>query len=275
MGGAQQTCRVIGQPMAVPELREASGIALSRRSPGILWSHNDSGEPVLVAVGADGVTRGQIRVSGASVADWEDIDVGPCPAGTCVYIGDIGDNGASRRNIVIFRVAEPGANDQESLPAESMRLTYPDGARDAESLIVTPDGSMFIVSKGERGPIAVYRVPGGFSDGANSRLERVATLVETNGGHRGVPRDHRITGAAASPDGRWIALRTLHSVTFYLASDFTRGDVRAVMRYDVSGIRERQGEGIALGEGGAVWLASEGGGRNRPGTIVRLDCPLT
>jgi hypothetical protein len=274
MAGAQQTCRVSVQPIAVAVLQEASGIALSRKTPGLLWLHNDSGEPMLVAVGADGVTRGRIRVSGASVEDWEDIDVGPCSHGSCVYIGDIGDNGANRRNIEIFRVAEPDVDAAASSAAESMRLTYPDGARDAESLIVMPDGSIFIVSKGERGPIAIYRVPGGFRSGAAVELERVATLAEAPGGERSVPRNQRITGGAASPDGRWIALRTLYSVTFYSASDFVRGDVHEVMRFDVSGIRERQGEGIAVGEGGAVWLASEGGGGNRPGTIARVDCPL-
>jgi hypothetical protein len=274
MAGAQQTCRVSVQPIAVADLREASGIALSQKTAGLLWLHNDSGEPLLVAVGTDGGLRARIRVSGASVGDWEDIGVGPCSSGTCVYIADIGDNGANRRNVVIYRVAEPAADAEASSAAESMQLTYPDGARDAESMIVMPDGALFIVSKGERGPIAIYRVPGGFRSGTAVQLERVATIAEASGGERGLPRSQRITGGAASPDGRWIALRTLYSVTFYSASDFVRGDVREVLRFDVSGMRERQGEGIALGEGGAMWLASEGGGRNRPGTIARVDCPL-
>lgn len=272
--GAQQACRVTAQPAAAQELPEASGIAISRNAPGVLWLHNDSGEPVLMAVGSNGTTRGRIRVTGASVQDWEDIDVGPCPGGSCIYIGDIGDNGGNRRNVVIYRIPEPESPGETSVSAESMRLTYPDGAHDAESLIVMPDGSILIVSKGERGPIAIYRVPGGFRSGAAVQLERVAMIGEANGGERGVRRNQRITGGAASPDGRWIALRTLYSVTFYSAGDFARGDVREVMRYDVSALRERQGEGIAIGVDGAVWLASEGGGRNRPGTIARLDCVL-
>jgi len=271
---AQQTCRVTGQAMSVPELPEASGIAVSRRTPGLLWSHNDSGEPVLVAVGTDGTTRGRVRVTGASVDDWEDIDVGSCPQGSCVYIGDIGDNGANRRNIVIYRVVEPDAGAATSSGAESMRATYPEGPQDAESLIVMPDGSLYIVTKGERGPVAVYLVPGGFRNGATAQLARVASLLGADGNQRGVPRTQRITGATASPDGRWIALRSLYSVAFYSAADLASGKVREAMRFDVSGIRERQGEGIAFGEDGAVWLASEGGGNKRPGTIARLECTL-
>src|SRR5512134_250324 len=88
----QQACRMNGPLMRVANLPEASGVAASRRTPGVLWSHNDSGEPGLVAVATDGTTRGRVYVAGASAGDWEDIEVGPCPQGSCVYIGDIGDN---------------------------------------------------------------------------------------------------------------------------------------------------------------------------------------
>src|SRR5688500_15777131 len=70
---AQQSCRLSGQPMPVRELPEASGVAVSRRTPNVLWSHNDSGELTLIAVGADGTVRGQVYVSGAGTGDWEDI----------------------------------------------------------------------------------------------------------------------------------------------------------------------------------------------------------
>lgn len=270
---AQQSCRAAGTSMSVTGLSEASGVAVSRRTPGVLWSHNDSGEPVLVAVGTDGSAKGRVRVAGTTVGDWEDIDVGPCPQGSCVYIADIGDNNATRRDVVIYRVTEPEAGAGTSAAAEAMRVTYPDGPRDAEALIVLPNGNLFIVSKGERGPVALYRVPATFRNGESSQLERVATITEGNG-NGGVPRPNRITGAGASPDGRWIALRTLDAVAFYPAANFTAGNLREALRFDVRGIKEPQGEGVAFGSDGAVWLASEGGGKKRPGSIVKLECNL-
>jgi|SRR5688572_24809061 len=268
-----QSCRAEGQLMSVRDLPEASGVAVSRKSPGVLWSHNDSGEPVLIALSTDGTTRGRIKVAGARVEDWEDIDVGPCPQGTCVFIADIGDNSGKRSAVTIYRVPEPDPGAGTSPAAEVMRFTYPDQPQDAEALIVQPDGTLLIVTKGERGPAALYRASARFRDGATTKLERVATITAANG-KQGVSRNNRITGAAASRDGRWIVLRTLSSVAFYSASELESGKVREAFRYDVSRIGEQQGEGVAFGEGGTLWLASEGGGKSRPGTIAQLSCTL-
>lgn len=270
---AQQSCRVTSAAMSVEGLTEASGIAVSRRTPGVLWSHNDSGEPSLVAVSTDGKTRGRVYVSGASSGDWEDVEVGSCPQGSCIYIGDIGDNSGRRREVFIYRVPEPDSGATVTARAESMRVSYPDGPRDAEALIVLPDGRLFIVSKGERGPVTLYRVPQAFENGAAVRLERVATLSEPEG-TKSVGRQDRVTGAGASPDGRWIVLRTLSAITFYDAKTLTTGNTQEAFRFDVSSVRERQGEGVAVGDDGTVWLASEGGGNKRPGTISRLSCTL-
>ena len=274
IAAAQNSCRVTGEPANLQGLNEASGIAVSRRTPGILWSHNDSGEPTLIAVSADGATRGRVHVSGGD-GDWEDVAVGPCPQGSCLYIGDIGDNNGRRRDVFIYRLPEPDSGATISLRAESMRVSYPDGPRDAEALIVTPDGTLFIVSKGEVGSVALYRVPQPFENGARAQLERVTTLVEPAGGSTGrVARRSRVTGAGSSPDGRWIVLRTLDAIAFYDATTFAAGNPRVAFRFDVSGVGERQGEGVAIGDDGTVWLASEGGGSNRPGTIVRLECTV-
>ena len=268
--GAQQMCKAAGKLMSVAELPEASGVAASRKHDGVLWSHNDSGEPVIVAVGADGSVMGSVKITGAGVSDWEDIEVGPCPAGSCVYIADIGDNDASRSSITIWRVREPDPGAGNSAAAESMRLTYPDGARDAESLIVLPNGSMLVVSKGEKSTVAVYRAPS-FRNGASVRMESVATL-STN--QKGVGKERRITGGSASPDGRWIVLRTVSSLAFYDANELGKGNVREAFQVDVSGVGEAQGEGVAVGDNGTIWLASEGGGKDRPGTLVKFNCTM-
>ena len=63
--------------MAEPANGEASGLAASRRTDGLIWTHNDSGgEPVLFALGTDGALRGKVRLEGVTNEDWEDLASG-------------------------------------------------------------------------------------------------------------------------------------------------------------------------------------------------------
>src|SRR5688572_17726959 len=85
------TCQPFAALVRLPGLNEASGIAVSRRVPGRLWTHNDSGKPVVVALDERGAIAGSLAIAGATVTDWEAIAVGPCGTGTgsCLFIGDI------------------------------------------------------------------------------------------------------------------------------------------------------------------------------------------
>jgi len=258
------------------ELPEASGIAASQRTPGVLWSHNDSGEPVVFALTSAGAVSGRVRVSGAKVVDWEAITLGTCPQGTCLYVADIGDNDARRAAITIYRTREPAPGETVTAYVEALHATYPDGPQDAEAFILLPGGAMFIVTKGDTGPVVLYRFPSPFRNGATVSLERVVLLVPAAGkGKKAlVAKQDRITDAAAAPDGRWIVLRTNRAVTFYDAREFAAGKVRAVYQYDVASLGEPQGEGVALSANGAVWLVGEGGGKGQPGSFARLTCTL-
>src|ERR671919_653887 len=82
---ASSNCQVSGPLARLDGLSEASGVAASRRTPGVFWAHNDSGDPVLFALDRHGAVKGRVRATGASVDDWEDMAVGPCPPGSCVY----------------------------------------------------------------------------------------------------------------------------------------------------------------------------------------------
>ncbi|MBB4635682.1 NUDIX domain-containing protein [Longimicrobium terrae] len=263
-------CRADGSGMQMPaDVHESSGVAAGRRTAGVLWTHNDSGEPVLFAISPRGQETGQVRIAGARVQDWEDIAAGPCPGGNCLYIGDIGDNAGARPGITVYRVAEPAPTDRESRPADAFPATYPDGPHDTEALFVLPEGGMFVVSKGETGPIALYRFPSTARPGSSSRLERVVELAGA-----GVKRKERITGASASPDGRWVALRTLSSVSFYRAADLIAGRPGNPLVYDLTPLDEAQGEGIGWSTNGAIYLTSEGGRKSAPSTLARLTCTL-
>ena len=62
-------------------LKEASGIAASRRNPGVLWTHNDGSSGAVYAVAMNGAHLATFYVN-VAVSDTEDIAVGPGPAVT-------------------------------------------------------------------------------------------------------------------------------------------------------------------------------------------------
>jgi len=265
-----EPCRVAQEGRPLPaEVHESSGVAVSRAHDGVLWTHNDSGEPLLYAVGRDGALAGRIRVRGARVEDWEDVALAPCPGGDCLYVGDIGDNEARRRSVTVYRVREPAAGDRETAPAEAFHARYPDGPHDAEAMFVLPGGEIYLLTKGETGPITLYRFPVGAQPGSMATLERVREFASDE-----VERDDRVTGADASPDGRWIAVRTLNRVSLYAASDFLGGGAHPARRMDLSPLKEAQGEGVGFGENGLLALTSEGGKKKDAATFAMLQCDL-
>jgi hypothetical protein len=264
---APAMCRADGPVARLVELPEASGLALSQRIPGHLWTHNDSDEPILFILDSRGSVTGRVQVAGATVVDWEAVAVGPCPSGSCVFVGDIGDNNARRDRITVYRLPEPaGAN--TAVPAEAFHATYPDGPHDAETLLVAPDGVIYIVTKGSTGPVALYRFPRSPS-GTSVRLERVGALRSA-----GRVADHQeITDGAVSPDGARVVLRTHHALLFYRTAELLAGNWREEQIADLTPVAEPQGEGVTLGPDNSVYLSGEGGGGSRAGTFARVTCP--
>jgi hypothetical protein len=257
---SRDLCTIAARVTTLPQMPEASGVALSRRTPGLLWAHTDSGQPQLFALDARGAIKGRVQVTGAEVGDWEDISVGPCPQGTCLYIADIGDNNQARRSIRIYRVPEPRADEAMTTPAEVFEAVYPSGAQDAEALFVTGADDVFLVTKAGAQTTALYRWPKPLRAGSATALQLVAMLPVA-----------RITGADVSPDGAWVGLRTNDEVLFYPTRTLVDGKPAAPQRFNVKALGEPQGEGIALGADGAVYLVGEG---SAAGTFATLRCTL-
>ncbi|MCC6157507.1 MAG: hypothetical protein IT350_05590 [Deltaproteobacteria bacterium] len=137
-----------------PDISETSGLAISAKNLGVLWAHNDSGDgPYAYAMTLAGETLGRVALTGATASDWEDMAVGPCGADECLYLADIGDNGASRTDAGIYRVVEPEIDaavpfaDLALGDWEHMAFTYADGPRDAEAIAVHPDETIYLFSK--------------------------------------------------------------------------------------------------------------------------------
>jgi len=252
---------VVSHRARLPEVPEASGLAVSRRTPGIIWSHNDSGhDAVLYAFDLAGAPHGRVRVP-IVTRDWEDVSSGRCPAGACLYIADIGDNRLARKSIRIYRVPEPAPADATTAPPESITATYADGPHNAESLFVIGE-TLFVVARDRDG--ALYRSTPVQPGGLDVRLERVGQL-----------RLAPTTDAEASPDEASVVVRTSREAVIYRTADLLRGgDVPYGLRIPIEGLKEWQGEGVALGANGALFLASEGWRLSRAGTFLSLRCTL-
>ncbi len=246
--------------VASVDLVETSGLAASRRFDGVLWAHNDSGgEAEVFAVGADGADLGRYLVDGADAQDWEDMALGAGPDGDDVlYLGDIGDNTASRSSITVYRAPEPDAAPDTAggtiTGVEGLTLTYGDGPRDAEALLADPvTGDVFVVSKQwDLGPSGVYRVPVEAAPGASITMERTADVSQ--------PSPDLVTGGDVSADGSLVALRTYGSVLLWdRAPDQTVPEALTAEPCSAPVVAEAQGEAVAFSADGRGYVTiSEG-----------------
>lgn len=265
-------CRIESRAVTLPDgVGETSGVAESRRTPGVYWTHNDSGgEPILYAFAPDGRGLGAVRVTGARNRDWEDVAVTACEGGSCVLVGDIGDNTGRKREISLWRVPEPAPTDTASAPATRYDARFPGDRGDAEALFALPDGSLYLITKGtRRKPIELFRWPTPLSERGAATLQRVRQLAPPPA----QPGDE-VTGAGASPNGRWVAVRTYASLVLYRTQDLL-GSGEPALAMDLLPLAEGQGEGVSLGDDGTVILTSENReGGHLPGTTSRLACTL-
>jgi hypothetical protein len=129
---------------------EASGIAASRIEPGRLYHINDSGDgPFVYVTDAKGAATRKVRIAGFDdPQDVEDIAVGPCAeAASCLFVGDIGDNLKVRPSLRFAVIAESQAPGEVMTPARIIEARYPDGAHDAESFAIHPNGDLFLITK--------------------------------------------------------------------------------------------------------------------------------
>lgn len=280
-----------------PRLIESSGVAVSRAYPGVLWTHNDSGDgPYLYATDLEGRDRGWLLVPGAQAVDWEDMALGPCPVPfllrpaffaarttTCVYIADTGDNREGRPSVTVYAVPEPRPPQQPgdtlrttSAPA-ILRLQYPDGAHDVEAIYVSPrDTALYLVSKGAtRGSaIRLYRVDRKYWSRPGVRQDlAVATRVQTLDIRPNPEAGRVVTGAAIRPDGRVVALRTYTEIYLFHPGVGGRLVPARQLPCNIAGL-ERGGEAIAFLGDATFVLTSEAATRH-PGTIHTVVCPLS
>ena len=267
-----------------PVLAESSGVAVSRAQPGVYWTHNDSGDrPNLYAIDAAGKLLATFAVAGAEARDWEDMAAGPCiaeaaPSGAvtpvCLYLADIGDNDRRWPWLTVYVVIEPRLDERtRTIASRSFRYRYPDGPDDQEAFAVLPDGDATIVSKGRSGTIAFFRLR---RDAIARAVVSGEVLTAEYAGDSGIRPDagigRLVSGAAVSPDGTTLAVRTYYEVFFFSAvKDRDVVNWRGPGKPCFLGDAESQGEAITYVDRDTLLLTSERG-RGAAGLIHRVRC---
>jgi hypothetical protein len=282
--GACQRCSEYAAPKASgnvepSDLSALSGLAMSRAQPDILFAHNDHDRPIVYALDLQGRLHATLTLENAQANDIEDIAVGPCGADTCVFLADVGDNAATRGEYGVLRFRQPEVptdpgNTEQAPSFDALRFRYDDGAHNAESLIVAPNGTLYVITKlapgsggsvEATGPSSVYRIAAdAFEQDAVATAEKVATLPIPMSG------EAALSAAAAHPCGSSFLVRTYDGVYEFVAP--SGGDFEAAFSATPQRVAmpdEPQSEGIDYRADGRGFV-SAGEGAGAP--IVLTEC---
>jgi hypothetical protein len=262
---ANRESHVVGQ-LQLKSMDEISGIAASGINRNLYYIHNDSGDTSrFFSIYPSGEVRSTIYFKGdpkerLGVHDCEDIAVGPGPdtGKSYVYMGDIGDNYSIRKYLTVYRMEEQAswASDSTShTTAVPIHLKYPDGPKDAETLMIDPiEKLIYIVSK-RQDSVTVYTTPLLFKPNDTVMLTKRCKLF-----FKGYKVFKWITAGDISKDGQQVLLKSYVKVYYWRRKNNepiwqTMQRQPELLPYK----QERQGEGIGFTpDGRGYYTCSEG-----------------
>jgi hypothetical protein len=268
-------------------LDEASGLVASRRHSGVLWSHNDGGSrPGVFAIAQDGSDLGFHPLDVEGATDIEDMAMVAGPSGDDLLLADIGDNGAERESIRMYRFAEPDPGTPAAITdVEVLEFVYPDRPHNAEVLLVDAANDRIVIVTKEQDPAdgrrpelaptqpsfvfegplsghgsgAVPLTPAGMLDtlALERRTDASTQHLTTLLGIGGLP-----TGGDVNADGSLIAIRTYATIWLWSRDDGrTVAESLAADPCQVRIVAAGQGEAVAFVGDTLVALAE---GVNQP-----------
>ena len=253
--------------LSSPLLKEVSGVAVSQIHNNILYVHNDSGDSSrFFAITPQGklVTTYYFKAKYnglAGVLDCEDIAVGagPVKGQAYVYLADIGDNFAWRPSIQVYRFKEPALKQNaDTLNADMLTLTYPDGRHDAETIMIDPLAKqLYIISKREDS-VGIYSCTLNFKNNTNTILQKQGKLhVENN------HKKNWIVSGAISQDGSQVLLKSLEHVYYWKrqGNEPIYTTLQRAPKMQTAFISHGQEEGISFSpDGNGYYITAEGTG---------------
>jgi len=251
-GPGRELCK-----LASPMIDESSGLACSRRRPGVFWTHNDSGDAArLYAFDTKGRDLGSCQLADIQAWDFEDIASLRLAGKDYLLVGDVGNNGLAVTVQILYLIEEPAITREatsavKQVPiVQTINFAYEDDHRNCEGLAVDPVRKMILlVTKEKKSPCFVYALPWPKNEPQRVLTARkIATLK--------IPPT---TAMDISPDGRRAVVLTYGNAYEYTrrenedwAAAFSRRPCEIV-------VPERlQGESVCFGpDGKTLYLTSE------------------
>lgn len=245
------------------EVSETSGLFVSKNN--LLFVHNDSGDTSrFFAIDAKGNLLSTLYFQGdpstkhSGVTDCEDMAGGPGPVKekSYIYLGDIGDNGNSRPYVRVYRFLVPDKlSGNMQIKSEAVYLKYPNGAQDAETLMIDPILKELIIITKRQDTVGIYSAALFFKNGDTVTMKKQGGLFLPGKG-----LFKYVVSGDISCDGRQIIVKTYTGVYYWLRKGkepIAQTLKRAPTKLPYS--MEPQGEAIGFTpDGKAYYCISEG-----------------
>ncbi|NOX69606.1 MAG: hypothetical protein GXP15_10500 [Gammaproteobacteria bacterium] len=242
-------------------IHEASGLALSHRKNGRLWTMNDGQSgPVLYALSDDGTEHGSVLLTNAQNVDWEDLASFELDGTPWLLVADVGDNLASRDHVSIIIVEEPDLSRPNVLSSRQIDFRYPDGPRDVEAVAVDAREQLVYLLSKRTVPAQLYSVPL-FATASNSEEVLSASYLGTVASLPRPTQDDldraladmnwywQPTAMDFSADGKRAIILTYPAVFIYDRQDdesWLQALQRTPTRIELGGIREAEAAALNL-----------------------------
>jgi len=254
--------------LANARIVESSGVATSRRSDQLYWTHNDSGHAAqLFAFDPNGADRATFTVTGVRNRDWEDIASFTYDGEPYLLVGDIGDNNQNNNHGTLLYIPEPRIDPKHPTRGHvrtrrAIQFTYEDGPGNCEALAVDPTtDTILLIRKVALGACGVYTLP--LIDPADPQVARGQKAQRI-----GELWINMVTAADISPDGKRLIIGT-YGPCYEIARAAGESWADAIQRKPrrIDAPRRRQGESLCYDhDGQSLILLSE----KRPTPLWRI-----
>lgn len=230
-------------------MKEISGLACSRTTPGFLWAHGDENtgsNRKIIAIQPSGTLAMTVNLTTPNNTrdDWEDICTGVYNNTNYLFVGAIGDNDlAFNDQYYIYYFEEPAITSGTiNVTVNIIRYGYPDNqAHNTETLMYDNVEQMFYIADKVDGVCHLYKLP--FRTDYGSDIQRLTEVCALGNGSK----FKLANGGDISPDGRCMAIKNEKYVLLWerqgsesLSTTAQRLPVQ-VMAYQT----EEQGESLA------------------------------
>lgn len=197
-------------------LKEISGLACSRTTPGYLWAHGDENiddKKKIIAIIPNAQSKSEELVMTVNITgdpgrdDWEDIATGIYNNTNYIFIGAFGDNKLQYKDKYYIYFFEEPTITSDSTVSQSVnyiKFGYPDNkAHNTETLMYDNVEQMFyIADKVEDGVCHLYKLP--FRTDYGTGLQTLTEVCALGNGSA----FNYLTGGDITPDGKWMAIKS-------------------------------------------------------------------